>query len=541
MVQTAYGNYQGIGALRLFSISGAIGSEVLNNASSSIAEYRRHALTWTNTPPGNVDFGPQTNSTIKINNGDARMQSVLYRDGYLWCAHTVFVPAENPTRSAIQWWRIKPDDTNTLSGRIEDTSGTMFYAYPSIAVNRFADMLIGYSSFSATQYANACYSLRVFFDEHEKFRSSRIFKAGEGIYYRALTNGESVRWGDYSATVVDPANDTDFWTIQEYAAQPVGSVTNYDSGRWGTWWAKVQLAPANDHFVNAQQLSGSSTAVTNLFTRATKEAGEPEPIASLGFGSIWFNWTAPNSGFASISTNGSTFYPSLAVYTGNALTNLAIVAQRAFPNDGEGESENPNVRPLSSPFRNLFFNAASGTTYRIAVAGSSNAVGDVVLTLSQPFAPQFVTQPVGGDVIIGYNFPLLGEAIGSPAPSLQWQFNGTNITGATTTNYTIVATNVSQTGAYTLVAWNSMGTNISNEAYVKVWTTGATPLLGPVYTNSQFEFHQSDVTNYYYIVQATTNLTNWISIQTNKVPYTFTDPQATNFSLRFYRALFLGQ
>src|SRR5262249_13985626 len=45
------------------------------------------------------------------------------------------------------------------------------------------------------------------------------------------------RWGDYSATVVDPVNDTDFWTLQEFAAIPVGLGANRD--RWGTWWANV--------------------------------------------------------------------------------------------------------------------------------------------------------------------------------------------------------------------------------------------------------------------------------------------------------------
>jgi hypothetical protein len=60
------------------------------------------------------------------------------------------------------------------------------------------------------------------------------FKAGEATYFKTFS-GSRNRWGDYSNTVVDPANDTDFWTIQEYAATPPGD--GFD--RWGTWWAKV--------------------------------------------------------------------------------------------------------------------------------------------------------------------------------------------------------------------------------------------------------------------------------------------------------------
>jgi hypothetical protein len=41
------------------------------------------------------------------------------------------------------------------------------------------------------------------------------------------------RWGDFSATVVDPTDDTSFWTLQEYAKFPVSGIS-----QWGTWWGK---------------------------------------------------------------------------------------------------------------------------------------------------------------------------------------------------------------------------------------------------------------------------------------------------------------
>ncbi|HLX64862.1 MAG TPA: PKD domain-containing protein, partial [Planctomycetota bacterium] len=42
------------------------------------------------------------------------------------------------------------------------------------------------------------------------------------------------RWGDYSAACVDPANDTDLWTLQEYTTQPNGQ-----NDEWSTWWSRV--------------------------------------------------------------------------------------------------------------------------------------------------------------------------------------------------------------------------------------------------------------------------------------------------------------
>jgi hypothetical protein len=69
-------------------------------------------------------------------------------------------------------------------------------------------------------------------------RSSLDFKAGEAPYVKRFT-GTRNRWGDYSNTVVDPLNDLDFWTIQEYAGTPAGGGCSSNCDRWGTWWAKV--------------------------------------------------------------------------------------------------------------------------------------------------------------------------------------------------------------------------------------------------------------------------------------------------------------
>ena len=65
-------------------------------------------------------------------------------------------------------------------------------------------------------------------------------KAGEAPYTKDFGSGR-VRWGDYSATVVDPLNDIDMWTIQEYAATP-----DSRGDRWGTWWGQLIFGGAPD-------------------------------------------------------------------------------------------------------------------------------------------------------------------------------------------------------------------------------------------------------------------------------------------------------
>ena len=121
------------------------------------------------------------------------------------------------------------------SGRIDDPSGDTFYAYPSIAVNEYDDVLIGYSRFSADQYASAIYAFRYGSDPAGTLNDDTVLKAGEASYYK-IFGGTRNRWGDYSATVVDPVNDRDLWTIQEYAATPISG-----SDRWGTWWGMIPV------------------------------------------------------------------------------------------------------------------------------------------------------------------------------------------------------------------------------------------------------------------------------------------------------------
>ena len=57
--------------------------------------------------------------------------------------------------------------------------------------------------------------------------------------------------------------------------------------------------------------------------------------------------------------------------------------------------------------------------------------------------------------------------------------------------------------------------------------------------NQNFAFNVSGTPGLNCVVQATTNLTDWISVQTNAVPFVFSDTLATGFPTRFYRALVL--
>lgn len=520
LLQTYANNLSGTGYLAMFTITGAVGSGTLTRLSTFPS-----APGWSGSAPSDGNFAPQLGTSVKIHNGDSRLSEVVRRGDSLWCAQTVFLPTSTPTRASVQWWQIRTNGVVAQQGLLDDQSGVTFYAYPSIAVNKFGDALIGYSRFASSQYASANYSLHALNDPTSSLESDYVIKAGESAFWKIPFGDTRNRWGDFSMTCVDPANDADFWTIQEYAATAVGSITN-GSGRWGTWWAKLAVAiPGNDNFTNSYAISGASGATNGSTVRATRETGEPNHAGNATGASIWYSWTPPSNGNVILDTIGSAGPMVLAVYTGTSVSGLTLVT-------------NDNGSAGGGASR-VVFNASASTTYRIAVDGLGGAMAATVLNWKEPTTPVFIQQPQSQTKYQGDNVTFTAQAVGNPAASYQWRFNGSSVGGAIAASYTITSLATNNAGSYTVVASNTSGSATSAVAVLTVATSQAT-LSSPAYTNNQFTLTVSLVSNLTYIVQAKTNVsaTNWTALATNVGPFTFTDTQASNYPQRFYRAVY---
>jgi hypothetical protein len=115
--------------------------------------------------------------------------------------------------------------------------------------------------------------------------------------------------------------------------------------------------PVNDAFQSAGTLEGEfgaegadrfySAHALGFNWGATKEAGEPDHNGDPGGASVWYSWTAPESGVAQVSVC-CPMLSSFGIYVGDTVDALSAV--------GEGSS-----------FTSLPVTA--GTTYRIAVDG----------------------------------------------------------------------------------------------------------------------------------------------------------------------------
>ncbi|MCX6879930.1 MAG: hypothetical protein NTW21_39925 [Verrucomicrobia bacterium] len=135
------------------------------------------------------------------------------------------------------------------------------------------------------------------------------------------------------------------------------------------------LAPPNDAFANRIALSGTNATTSGANIGACKEPGEPNHAGYSGGHSVWWTWSAPASGRATISTDGA-FYKVIAIYTGTELASLTPVAN-AISSGGIAAAS---------------FEAAAGGTYQIAVDGTNKFDFTPSLTVTVALQP-----PPGND------------------------------------------------------------------------------------------------------------------------------------------------
>ena len=102
-------------------------------------------------------------------------------------------------------------------------------------------------------------------------------------------------------------------------------------------------------------------------------------------------------------------------------------------------------------------------TYVLTVSNvSGSASASATLTVIQPTV--ITLQPVGRSVPPGLPTIFNASASGIPTPAYQWQFNGTNILGATANIYSNPAVGLGDLGNYQVVATNAGGSVTSSVA-----------------------------------------------------------------------------
>ncbi len=197
------------GFLKTSSITGTAISPGLDTIGGFIGVTARSSPLDIDQPGPKVDIDASNNRF----SGNVVMQHITGRSNpSLWGVQGVDIGG----RAAIEWYEIDAVTNAILqSGTISDTS--LAFNYPSIAVNDFGDVVIGFSGGDPSTYMSTYVAVGQTNGGVTTLSAPQQTKAGVADYQRLDTSGRN-RWGDYSATVIDPSNELHFWTFQEFVS-----------------------------------------------------------------------------------------------------------------------------------------------------------------------------------------------------------------------------------------------------------------------------------------------------------------------------------
>jgi hypothetical protein len=179
--------------------------------------------------------------------------------------------------------------------------------------------------------------------------------------------------------------------------------------------------------------------VTGSTANATYEPGEERWVLD---GSVWWEWTAPESGaFTILAQSQLGYWPSLAMFTGGNFSSLELMTNSAFT----GRDYTYETR--------LLVNVEAGVAYPIAAASG----GDIILNISRTVPPVVsVLSPTNGSVfVVGETINLVADASDPDGTIAMVEFydNGWQRMGVVTNNPFVLAVDSTNANGYRIQAW----------------------------------------------------------------------------------------
>ena len=138
----------------------------------------------------------------------------------LWAVHNVRGAGG---LNEIRWYRIDESTSAVIATGAINAPGLSLF-FPSIAVNNSGEVIISYNAGSSTTAPSAYASAGIIQGNNVVFGAPTLIAAGTGEY-----GGNS--WGEYSSTVVDPANSNRFWSILEIGRGATDGFADFDFGQ----------------------------------------------------------------------------------------------------------------------------------------------------------------------------------------------------------------------------------------------------------------------------------------------------------------------
>ena len=136
-----------------------------------------------------------------------------------------------------------------------------------------------------------------------------------------------------------------------------------------------------------------------------------------------------------------------------------------------------NGNPIAGANTNSYTISGAQTndagSYWVVAANTNGSATSAVATLTVAVAPLILTNPASLAVVTGSTAGFSVTAFGAAPLGYQWQFNGTNLDGATASAYAITNVQPGDQGTYTVVLTNYAGSVTSAPASLTVFSWSA--------------------------------------------------------------------
>jgi hypothetical protein len=364
-----------------------------------------------------------------------------------------------PAHGAIRWYEFRNAGNSTTTPTVFQAStydpDTAYRWMGSIAMDKDHNIALGYSKSSLSIKPGIYLTGRLGSDPLNTMGAETQVTAGLGVQkVDAAGINPGNRWGDYSATTVDPIDQCTFYYTNEYlktdgafnwstriAAFKFGSCT--PAPAWGTLTGTVKASPPSN-----APLSGVVVTLSNGYAGATNSSGVysflvPPGTYTAKATDLDRNCTSasPANPTVSITSGGTTTQNFTMTGTSNLEENHVTIDDSPANSGGNGngvinrnECVNLNVQLKNNGCANATASSATLTTSTTGVTvvqGNSNypsMVIDATGTNSTPFKIQTAsTFACGTEIELDLNltFPNGGKTIHITEPTCTGGTNGT--------------------------------------------------------------------------------------------------------------------
>jgi len=292
--------------------------------------------------------------------------------------------------------------------------------------------------------------------------------------------------GDYSVFVSNPAGSAtsnnaafavDPGTAPVIAVNPAGKTALEGATVSFTVVATGAPAPTYQWRKEGVDISGATNATLTLAGITTAEAGTYSVVVANPNGSATSDGAllTVNPGTAPLITMQPA---SQAADPGTAVAFNVVASGAPAPTyqwrkNGVNLANGGNVSGATAD--GLILTNISSTDVGVYSVVATNSAGsatsvDAILTVTAGIIPTFTTHPAGQTVNPGTNVTFTVVATGIPAPTIQWQKDGVNlsdggnVSGVTTDSLVLASVTDADAGSYTAVATNTIGSATSNGA-----------------------------------------------------------------------------